>query len=434
MTPIVLSKSKLQVVAAIDYFGGTCFFERMSRGETPTPLKHFLILFFCLQGTCLLGQDTVTLKRNQKDLIDVAGSILKTKWLIERDTLSKKSGRLYFSGAPSIGYSLTSGWAGIFVGDAAFFTSEYQEQKISIVYIDLLYTQKDQFVARLQSNIWTRNNKLNLVSDWRYYWYPQKTYGLGGQSTLENFVDQTYSYIRFHQTVLAPVIPNWYFGLGLAYDYHYDIVQNVGSTEVLDQINQYGLGKNTTSAGLLVNVLYDDRINSINPWGGTYFNFVYRPNFTFFGSDASWQMLSLDVRRYIPFPRHSENILALWNYNWFTFAGNAPYLDLPATGWDPFSNTGRGYIQGRFRSKNLVYGEAEYRFKILRNGLVGGVAFVNAQTVTNWPGNNFNGVAFGVGTGLRLKFNKYSRTNVCIDYAWGQGGSQGVFVNLGEVF
>jgi hypothetical protein len=81
-----------------------------------------------------------------------------------------------------------------------------------------------------------------------------------------------------------------------------------------------------------------------------------------------------------------------------------------------------------------VYGEAEYRFKILRNGLVGGVAFANAQTVTNWPGNNFNGVAFGVGTGLRLKFNKYSRTNVCIDYAWGQGGSQGVFVNLGEVF
>jgi hypothetical protein len=397
-------------------------------------MKLLLLCFLYSVSVSVIAQDTVTLKRNQKDLIDVAGSLLKIKWFIERDTLAKKSGRLYFSGAPSIGYSLTSGWSSIFVGDAAFFSSESQEQKISIVYVDLLYTQKNQFVARLQSNIWTRNNKWNLVSDWRYYWYPQKTYGLGSQTNLQNYVDQTYSYVRFHQTVLAPVTTNWYVGVGLAYDYHYDIVQNVGDPEVINQINQYGLNKNTTSAGLLANVLYDNRINSINPWGGTYFNFVYRPNFTFFGSDANWQMVSVDVRRYIPFPRKSENILALWNYNWFTFAGDAPYLDLPATGWDPFSNTGRGYIQGRFRSKNLVYAEAEYRFKILRNGLIGGVLFTNAQTVTDWPSGNFNGIAGGLGTGVRLKFNKYSRTNVCIDYAWGQGGSQGVFVNLGEVF
>ena len=389
------------------------------------------ILFFFYPSP---AQDMLILKRNQKDVIDIAGSILKTKWLLKRDTLTKKSGRVYFSGAPSIGYSLTSGWASIFVGDVAFFTSEFQDQKISIVYIDILYTQKQQFVFRLQNNIWTRNNKLNLVSDWRYYWYPQKTYGLGGQSSLENFVDQTYSYLRFHQTVLAPFRPNWYAGLGLAWDHRYDIVETNPNTEVFAQMNSYGLSNSTTSSGILFNVLYDDRINSINPWGGTYFNFVYRSNLTALGSDQSWQAIQLDMRRYIPFPRLSENILALWSYNWFTFAGNAPYLDLPSTGWDPFSNTGRGYIQGRFRSKNLVYTEAEYRFKVLRNGLIGGVVFGNAQTVTDWPSNSFNSLALGAGAGVRLKFNKHSRTNVCIDYAFGQGGSQGVFVNLGEVF
>ena len=126
--------------------------------------------------------------------------------------------------------------------------------------------------------------------------------------------------------------------------------------------------------------------------------------------------------------------MAFWSYNWLTFGGNAPYLDLPTTGWDASSNTGRGYIQGRFKSKNLVYGETEYRFKISRNGLLGGVTFVNAQSVTDWPSNQFNSIAVGAGAGIRLKFNKYSRSNVCIDYAFGQGGSQGVFVNLGEVF
>ena len=109
-----------------------------------------------------------------KDLIDVAGQVLKAKWLTKHDTISKKSGRVYFSGAPSLGYSLTSNLAAIFVGDFAFFTSEEEDQKISIVYLDVLYTQKQQFVFRIQNNLWTKSNKLNIVSDWRYYWYPQK--------------------------------------------------------------------------------------------------------------------------------------------------------------------------------------------------------------------------------------------------------------------
>ena len=36
--------------------------------------------------------------------------------------------------------------------------------------------------------------------------------------------------------------------------------------------------------------------------------------------------------------------------------------------------------------------------------------------------------------GIRIKLNKYSRTNIAIDYGFGLGGSQGLFVNLGEVF
>jgi len=40
----------------------------------------------------------------------------------------------------------------------------------------------------------------------------------------------------------------------------------------------------------------------------------------------------------------------------------------------------------------------------------------------------------GYGAGLRIKLNKFSRTNVAIDYGFGAGGSRGFFVNLGEVF
>ena len=60
-------------------------------------------------------------------------------------------------------------------------------------------------------------------------------------------------------------------------------------------------------------------------------------------------------------------------YEWLTINGNPPYDLLPSIGEDPYSNTGRGFAQGRFRGKNMLYVESEYRFGILKNGLLGGV-------------------------------------------------------------
>ena len=138
-------------------------------------------------------------------------------------------------------------------------------------------------------------------------------------------------------------------------------------------------------------------------------------------------------RKYFKFGQ-SKNILAFWSYNWFIFNGNAPYLDLPSTGWDSYSNVGRGYIQSRLKGANLVYLEAEYRFRITHNGLLGGVLFSNAQSVSNWPNNKFDVIYPSIGTGIRIKLNKHSGTNLAIDYGIGIKGSRGLFVNLGEVF
>jgi hypothetical protein len=111
-----------------------------------------------------------------------------------------------------------------------------------------------------------------------------------------------------------------------------------------------------------------------------------------------------------------------------------PYLDLPATGEDSYNNTARGYIEGRFRGLNLLYAEAEYRFRLLKSGLLGGVLFSNASTVSEFPGNKFERINPGNGIGLRVKMNKSASTNLCIDYGIGTGGSRGFSFNLNEVF
>jgi hypothetical protein len=90
----------------------------------------------------------------------------------------------------------------------------------------------------------------------------------------------------------------------------------------------------------------------------------------------------------------------------------------------------------------MLYLESEYRFLITSNGLFGGVVFANAETFSSrestLEGNaslrTFDPIQPGYGAGIRIKLNKFSRANLCVDYGWGTGGSKGVAVNLGEVF
>ena len=82
----------------------------------------------------------------------------------------------------------------------------------------------------------------------------------------------------------------------------------------------------------------------------------------------------------------------------------------------------------------MYYFETEYRYRISRNGLLGGVLFVNAEKFSEEISAQFNTIAPGCGIGLRMKLNKISGANLCVDYGFGENGSRGFFVNLGEVF
>lgn len=368
------------------------------------------------------------------DIIDIGRSILLRRSSLRTDTAVKKPGRLYGALLPSAEYTLQTGLALDLVGSLAFYTSSEPKENISNIYLNSAFTQKDQLLMPLEGNVWTRGNKYNLVNDWRYEIYPQDTYGLGSLTTESDADGIDFQYLRFYTTLLRTVATDFYLGLGYDVDYFYHIRETSPPAGAVTDFERYGLHPTAVSSGPTLNVLYDGRRNAISPEPGYYASLVYRPNFTFLGSDSNWQSLLIDARAYKHFPAGSGNMIAFWTYNVFTIHGNPPYLQLPSTASDTYSNMGRGYIQGRFRGKNCIYLESEYRFGLLRNGFLGGVVFVNAQSFSE-PGNNrFEAVNPGWGTGIRVRLNKFSRTNICLDYGFGLHGSGGIFANLGEVF
>jgi len=365
----------------------------------------------------------------QLDLYDIIGSLFGNKRSSENDTITTKP---VFSVVPALGYTLQSKIALTLAGNIAFRTTK--DSKISTITINTAYTQTKQIIIPIQSNIWTKNNDYDFVGDIRYLKYPQSTYGLGSSSNIKDEDPMDYDFFRFSEIALKRIWTDFYAGIGYIADVHWNVTHKGPLDGAPSDYTKYGVQSHSISSGITLNALYDSRDNSINPYRGFYASLQYKDDGNFLGNLHSWQAMIIDVRKYFKFPSGSDNILALWSYDWLVLEGTPPYLDLPANTWDTYSGTGRGYIQGRFRGAQMVYMESEYRFKLTNNGLLGGVIFVNAQSFSAAQGTNLQSIQPAFGPGIRLKLNKVSRTNIAIDYGFGREGSRGMFINVGEIF
>ena len=365
----------------------------------------------------------------QTDLPDVLKQLFHSKPSSEIDSITTKP---QISVVPAIGYTLVSRLALVLSGNVAFRTGP--DSRVSTIVGSTSYTQNKQFTLPIQTNIWSKDNEYDFVGDYRFLKYPQDTYGLGSSSTFNEADPMDYLFVRFYEVALRHITGNFYAGAGYIFDDHWDITQQGNVNGKVSDYTLYGTSDRTISSGITLNGLFDSRDNSINPSKGGYVNFEFRTSTKFTGSTSNWESVVLDARKYYELPEGSDNILALWSYDWIILNGKPGYLDLPSTSWDANSATGRGYIQGRFRGSQMVYAEGEYRFKITSNGLIGGVAFLNAESLSAQQGTKLQAIQPGYGPGLRVKLNKISKTNITIDYGFGNEGSRGLFIDVGEAF
>lgn len=367
----------------------------------------------------------------QKDLPDVLRNAFNIKKTRKTDSTSMKEGGKIVAILPNIGYSPQSRFLVQFVSNIAFRKTNANVSSINVL---ATYTQNKQLIFQKNMSYFSENNLYFYSTDWRLMDYPQATYGLGMNTSLQNPIPMDFKYLRLYQSALRRISKNSYVGLGYQFDYHWEI-SNFHDNQKDNPISDYTVGVfgKSFSSGPTLIFLFDNRSNSISPSEGFYSNIVLRQNLQTFGSDENYQTMMIDVRKYFRLPRNSNNVLGFWSYNVF-MNGKPPYLDMPSTGWDTNVNTGRGFIQGRFRGKNLMYFEAEYRFNLSKNQLLGGVLFSNIQSVTELNSSQFKKHIPSLGLGLRIRVNKFSRANLAIDYGIGGDGSHNIYFNFGEVF
>ncbi|WP_255496388.1 BamA/TamA family outer membrane protein [Mucilaginibacter sp. FT3.2] len=405
-------------------------------------MKSFLICL-CLLPAFSFAQDASNMipqqsavkdTSRQTDLIDIAKDVFHINPKKPRIQREKK---IYFSILPIPGAVpggagralITSTTAGTYLGPQS-------TTNLSSANFAPYWNLHTRFGLPLRSSIWLKDNTWNIQGDIRFLRYPQYTWGLGSGNDYSEKTLVDYNYVRFYQSALKRITPYFFAGGGYNIDYRSSIKSDDPAVDLKQFTGyNYGTGGSSVSSGINLSLLYDTRNNSINPLPGSYFNLVYRVNPAFMGSNDSWHSLYLDYRKYVPMNpanKNQQNTLAFWSYFWTVLGGNAPYLDLPSIGWDPYNRSGEGIDQNRYRGRSLFYLESEYRRDITTNGLLGFVAFANVNTVSG-SGTIFKSWHPAAGTGLRVKFNKGSNTNIGIDYAFSKGYNS-IILNVGESF
>jgi surface antigen Omp85-like protein len=370
---------------------------------------------------------------------------------------------------PAFAYNPTVGFLFGGVGLFGMYLGDPETTTISNVQAMVLYTTKNQFITQLSSTIMTAGNTWEFQGDWRFLIFNQDTFGLGTGTTpvstgftlggfgttaaVEGGQPMNMNLLRFRQNALRQVWGALYVGPGLSFDRYYGIEDErldlaasppvVTSHYAYSQLEGFGTKAYNTS-GLSLNLLYDTRDSTINAYRGVYASLSYQWNPTWFGSSKDSSFVSAELRTYVGLsPEVPRNVLAFWLVVQGQLTGHLPYLALPSIGWDARNRTGRGWVQGRFRGTSEVYAEAEWRFRITENGLLGGVVFANLSTFTrppvsipgySEPGESlFEHPKVAGGVGLRIMQNRQSRTNITLDLTVAEK-TIGFYFGAGEAF
>ncbi|HSC39536.1 MAG TPA: BamA/TamA family outer membrane protein, partial [Chitinophagaceae bacterium] len=212
---------------------------------------------------------------------------------------------------------------------------------------------------------------------------------------------------------------------GLRYEYQRVLKVEFKPNGLLDKEKVAGrFGYQVSGAG--GSFTYDTRNHAFVPDKGEMAQFYISSFIPAFGSDFSYVNYVVDLRKFWTIYR--QQVLAVQAYGFYN-TGDVPLRSLASFGG---ANSMRGYYSGRFRDKNQLFLQAEYRVPIVgRLGMVafGGVGDVNHRFTDVY----LNSLKYSWGGGLRLMLSKKEKLNLRLDYGVGQHSS-GFYFQLGEAF
>ena len=344
-----------------------------------------------------------------QNLVNDTGSAAKPRFLIY----------------PTIGYSPETKWE---FGMSALVVFHYKNDtslRLSEISAFGFYTQLKQLGLWMDHAIYGKDNKYLALGKIRLQNYPLKYYGIGPKTPNEPLAVVPANYYSIRERLVYRLGKNLFTGLELDYQQLSRPIFNWYETSVSERILPLG-SNGSRNLGIGWGVLWDNRHNVMNTRDGYLAEIAFLHYGDLFSESFTMNSIIIDGRYFLPTTKNQ--VLALQLFGQFS-DGNVPFNQMSMMGGEMMM---RGYYFGRYRDKQYLAAQAEYRFlpfnfsKRLGGAVFGGLGSVSSTFPTeNWK--------WSAGGGLRyLLFPKkdiFTRFDVGF-----QPDGYGIYFYIGEAF
>jgi outer membrane protein assembly factor BamA len=304
-----------------------------------------------------------------------------------------------------------------------FRTSRDSLTNLSKVTLSGYYSTRKQYYAVIRPEFYLKQNAYRLYLDANFGKFYDKFWGVGNNTPDIETVDYVRMAYGFQLNLQTRVYGNIKGGA---------IFEIKNSTIKDKKDNPYLLYGNLTgsdggmNSGIGAAFSYDNRDNIFYPGHGGFLEFQAIMFDEMLGGDFNFQRYLLNYRQYSTLVHN--HILALQLYGDFT-SGVVPFYELPALGGQ---NTMRGYFLGRYRDKQYVMAQAEYRTIVWwRLGMVG--FFGLGDVAPQLSALRLDELKYSVGAGVRFVLDAKEKLNVRMDIGFGKD-TAGLYFAIEEAF
>lgn len=288
------------------------------------------------------------------------------------------------------------------------------------------------------NGIYTELRQLGISVPYQFFWDKRKHF-IGGEG---GFYDLNYLYygigndnvnaynqkfyarhLQFRINYLRKLKPHIFAGLRYWLD-KYNVYETKPNSNLQDDELPNANFTNLTSGPGIV-ILYDSRDNIYSTTKGHYLELVAHNQNTIWGSQFKYNRFRYDYRYF--FRATKKQTITMQMFGDF-LQGDVPFNQLASIG---SSKRMRGYYDGRYRNKNLLLAQLEYRAVLFRR--LGGTAFINYAALYNKAKEiENNSYHTSAGFGLRFSLDREKRINARFDVAWPIGTGQITSTNVFE--
>ena len=319
-----------------------------------------------------------------------------------------------------------------------------EDSRPSYVAAAVVYTTLNQVMVDLYPEIWLDGDRFLLRAQPSYRRMPDFFYGIGNKNPKSNEEAFTLHYYSHEIEFRTRVYGHFFVGPREEFQVQ-ELLSAVPGGQLLHG-DIPGTEKGYRS-GFGAVFLYDSRDSTLYPHRGGYHELLVMTFQPWMGSSWQYSRVNADLRQYIPL--FGNHVLAAELFTDFN-AGNVPFNQLAMIGG---ANRERGYFEGRFRDKNAVSFQAEYRIVPLYCPVHDGVSNVSnehsklydpcrfgivayagiGEVFDRFEHFRMNGLHWSVGGGLRYALNPAEHVHVRLDVGVG-ADSWGLYVNVLEAF